>query len=108
MEDVSQETQAKEAQPKTEGSVEKDEKTEEEHPTVTESSSMIEKAEKLAERMEKANEAHEKLTARDEAVAARVKLGGRAIRGDPIRTPEEEEKVKIEEEAKAALERFKR
>ena len=104
--DVSQETQKEEAPTKAEEVV-KEETTEGTSPAVAESLSMIERAEQVRKAMEDANKKHEELTARDEAVAARMMLGDRGRAGEPTKSPEEENKEKLDADIAKTISRFK-
>jgi len=108
---VSQEKEAKEAQPKTEDTVEKEKK---EFPIDTEVSPLIPETRSMVERAEAAGkEFRETLNEmrlerqKMEAIAARMMLSGRAEAGSQFKTPEQEEKEKVEAEVSKSLNRFK-
>lgn len=78
-ENVPQEDEKKEAQPKTEEAVEKKE----------ESTGLIDKAAEQADRLEAANKKQEELLDRQEAMAAKQALGGKADAGSSEKQEED-------------------
>jgi hypothetical protein len=106
--DLSQKTEAKEAQPKTEVAVAtKEEQIKEKAAVIPETTSVIETAEGIAKRIEDGNKKFEELLSRQEAILAKRMLGGRGAAGEPQKTPEEEADEKVKAAVDEAISRFK-
>ena len=66
----------------------------------------IERVEAGIENLEEIEKRVQKLVERQEAVASRMLLGGKGEGGKPIKTPEEEEKAKIDDEVAETLKAY--
>ncbi len=99
MEDVSQTENKGEAQPEAEKVVEKTPEKDEKFPA-------LDRAEDIRDGIKKENDRHEELLNRQEALMAKQTLGGRASAGGELKTPEQEEEEKLNEEISASVKRF--
>jgi len=106
--DISQATQAEEAQPKTEDTLESEnaEKKAETVPIAPENVTEVEKAQGILDGMRHEREEFMKLVRRQEAATARIMLGGRGVSGGVKKTPEETERERIEREVSNSVNRF--
>lgn len=85
----------------------KTEEVKQEEKPVESTTTLIDKAASVAERMENANKKAEELAQRVEAAAARMMLSGKSEAGAPVKTAEQLNQEKIDEEVSAALKRYR-
>ena len=104
-EDVKEEKEEEETQPKAKEAVEKEEGKATSEGT-SEEQSPIERGEAVLKGIDEGMKKYEAITERMEKAAARMLLGGKAAAGEQVKTPEETKKEKIDAEVAEAVKMY--